>query len=199
MRSIQCVGLCCLLVTLSCSCSAEETVESPDQNNAEQEARDKKLNQQIVSLGEQLSALQKADVAQKEAISRLSKQVQELSEMTDEPVVQKPGQAQDIRAELAAEIQRLVELKYEQRTEATLLLARLGELNPFLQSNVIRIARNIQDGKELSLRDINILKEAGVGHEIIVDYYAKKGEKVSGAKVFNEVFGPKKPDDQKNE
>lgn len=95
-------------------------------------------------------------------------------------------------AALKSDRERLVTLQEQKRIETKGLNAKLGELNPGLQKMAIGVAEKIKAGKEeLNLRDINILKEAGVGQEHIASYYEKKGKKAKGSDTFTEVFGSK--------
>ncbi|QDT94356.1 coiled-coil domain-containing protein [Gimesia algae] len=99
------------------------------------------------------------------------------------------SQNQATEAALKADRERLVTLQEQKRLEEKGLNAKLGELNPGLQKHAIGVAEKIKSGKELTLRDINIMKEAGVGQDQITNYYSKKGSKLKGADTFTEVFG----------
>ncbi|WP_417390214.1 hypothetical protein [Gimesia sp.] len=95
-------------------------------------------------------------------------------------------------SQLSSERERLVALQEQQRIEEKGLNAKLGELNPGLQKQAVGVAEKVKAGKELTLRDINIMKEAGVGQDQITSFYEDKGKNVAGANAFTEVFGSRK-------
>jgi len=164
------VLLSCLLMVLAYSCSEEKHVEVTKPKSAETEENIRKIDVQIVNLREQLSTLQKADIAQKEAISNLQKQVKELADLGSQPV----AQDQAIRDQLTLENHRLAALKEAKRIEEFNLYARLGQLNPVEQPRLLNIAEKIKSGKDLDSLDIRFLERTNFGHEYITEYYAKQ-------------------------
>ena len=99
------------------------------------------------------------------------------------------SQNEALETQLKSEKERLATLREAKKSEEDRLHAKLGELNPALQSKVIEIAQAGKAGKALDRRDIEILKDAGVGQDKIAQYYAGQGKALKGSDDFIDFFG----------
>jgi septal ring factor EnvC (AmiA/AmiB activator) len=180
--------MCCFLVVLLSSCGSDKSVEVTNEKSPAADSEIAELKKQIGDMKGQLSTIQKTATAQKEVISDMMKQVNELSQMVSQPVTK--VSYEDVKDQLAAEIQILANFKYAKKLKEMRLMANIGRLTPALQSRVIEVAHKIEAGKELDRRDVLYLEEANVGDEHIAEFFAKRVSDKDAEAVKN-AFGPK--------